>query len=234
MFQLKPMSRSALIAIRLFCLLWCTTLALFSYTNSYADEKNTTTNAAAKAPIKKAKTNPKKPLNWWQKRHKRADIYFPHNAHMSVMQKRGDLCMACHPFTGTPKTSIQQQQKLTHLSNEPLEAICHECHVVERSAPLDCKVCHTDISKIRPKDHGLNYNDFHGATAKRNEAKCRTCHIEMSFCTNCHFRHNNSQRIKHPLGYRDRHGLDARLDASACGRCHNASYCRNCHQGKGR
>ena len=185
-----------------------------------------------------SKATQEKSLNWWEKRHKRPDIYFPHNAHMSVMKQRGDLCMACHPFTGTPKTSIKEQQKLTNLANEPLEAICHECHMVERSAPLDCKVCHTDINKVRPKNHGINYNDFHGASARHNEAECRSCHIEMSFCTDCHFRHTNSKNgssySNHPLGYRDRHGLEARLDASSCGRCHNAAYCRDCHRGRGK
>jgi hypothetical protein len=170
--------------------------------------------------------------SWWEKRHQQTEFYFPHNAHLKIMQKRGDLCMACHPFTGTPKTTLKQQRQLTQLANEPLKAICHQCHLLERSAPLDCKICHKNINKIRPKDHGQNFIDFHGAEAKQNEAQCRSCHLEMSFCTNCHFQHNNNQHIKHPLGYRNQHGLDARLDATACGKCHNTHYCRDCHRGR--
>ena len=169
---------------------------------------------------------------WWEKRHERADIYFPHQAHMNIMEARGDVCMACHPFTGTPKTNINDQVILTALANEPLEAICHECHMVERSAPLACVICHTDIDKVRPVDHGYDYTNYHAAATQQNEAACRSCHIEMSFCTDCHFRRNSGNRVNHLLGYRDRHGLDARLDTASCGRCHNTAYCRDCHRGQ--
>ncbi len=197
-----------------------------------AESLKSAENKESKKPPVQSVTN----KSWWQKRHQRKDIYFPHNAHMAVMQQRGDLCMACHPFTGTPKASLSQQQQLTQLANEPLEAICHECHVVERSAPLDCKVCHNDINKVRPKDHGLilgkSYIQHHATAARQNESNCRRCHIQMSFCTDCHFRHNTTQGKKHHLGYRNQHGLDARLDAASCGRCHNTSYCRDCHRGR--
>ena len=36
---------------------------------------------------------------WWKIREKRTDIYYPHNAHMDVMEQEGDSCMLCHPYT---------------------------------------------------------------------------------------------------------------------------------------
>ena len=172
-----------------------------------------------------------KELKWWEKRRQRPDIVFPHNAHKEVLAARGDVCMACHPFSGIPPTDPEVLAKINTIANEPLEAICHECHVDDRSAPMACELCHPDTRKIRPADHGGNYAFFHGEAGRGDETACRQCHLALSYCTDCHLARDPAQRVLHPLGYRDRHGLEARLDAGTCSGCHTLSYCEDCHRG---
>jgi hypothetical protein len=171
---------------------------------------------------------------WWEKRHQRPDIYFPHNAHMDVMSQSKDVCMACHPFSANDITDLELLEKVQTIYNEPLEAICHSCHMQTRTAPLACEVCHTDPQTIRPPDHRGDYTWFHTEAARVDEEACRQCHIDLNFCTDCHFRRNPSQRMLHPLGYRDRHGVEARMNPSACAGCHQLGYCRDCHAGRSR
>jgi hypothetical protein len=169
---------------------------------------------------------------WWEERHQRPDIYFPHKAHMDVMSQSADACMACHPFSSNEITDLEQLESVQVIYNESLEAICHACHMEARSAPMACAVCHTDSKAIRPPDHKGDYTRFHTQAARADEASCRQCHIDLNFCTDCHFRRNPSQYEMHPLGYRDRHGIEARMSPSDCAGCHNPGYCRNCHAGR--
>ncbi|MCF6257004.1 MAG: hypothetical protein L3J98_11015 [Gammaproteobacteria bacterium] len=167
---------------------------------------------------------------WWEKRNKRPDLYYPHNVHMDVMEKEGDSCLLCHPFTANKITDLEQLKKLTVIANEPLEAICHECHVVKLTAPWRCELCHSSPDTIWPNDHNFNYLTHHGEDARQDEGKCRQCHIDISFCSDCHFRRDPIQRRVHTLGYRTAHGIDARMNTASCSRCHNAHYCSDCHR----
>ena len=177
------------------------------------------------------KTMPQeKEKTWWEQRNKRSDLYYPHNAHMEVMEKEGDSCLLCHPFTVNKVTDLEQLKKLTVIANEPLEAICHECHVVQLTAPWRCDLCHTNPNTIWPNDHNFDYLTHHGEDARLDEKKCRQCHIDISFCSDCHFRRDPLQRRVHPLGYRTTHGIEARVNAVSCSRCHNAHYCSDCHR----
>jgi hypothetical protein len=172
--------------------------------------------------------------SWWEKRHQRSDIYFPHNAHQQVMSESKDVCMACHPFNTNKVTDLKLLEDVQTIYNEPLEVICHSCHMATRTAPLACDVCHTDTQTIRPPDHKGDYTWFHTEAAKIDEKACRVCHIDLNFCTDCHFRRNASKQMLHPLGYRDRHGLDARINPSTCAGCHQYGYCSECHAGSAR
>ena len=172
--------------------------------------------------------------SWWEKRHERADLYFPHNAHLEAMQQGKDLCMACHPFNNNRITDLELLDSLQTIYNEPLEEICHSCHMQSRTAPLACEVCHTDPQTIRPADHKGDYTWFHTETARLDEQACRGCHIDLNFCTDCHFRRNPGKRMMHPLGYRDRHGLEARVNPTSCAGCHQFGYCGECHRGSAR
>ncbi len=171
-----------------------------------------------------------KEKTWWEQRNERLDLYYPHNAHMAVMEKEGDSCLLCHPFTANNITDLEQLKKLNVITNEPLEAICHECHVVKLSAPWRCDLCHHSSDDIWPDDHNFNYIAHHGEDARLDEGKCRQCHIDISFCSDCHFRRDPLQRRVHGLGYRTTHGLEARMNTMSCSRCHTVQYCRDCHR----
>ena len=180
-------------------------------------------------------SEPEKEKSWWQKRDKRTDIYYPHKVHFEVMEREGDSCLLCHPFNKNSVTNIKQYEKLNAIANESLEAICHECHVTQLSAPSNCELCHDDPKKIWPKDHNLDYISHHGEDARLDSARpeedqCGSCHIDLSFCSDCHFRRGKTKRREHSLGYRASHGIDARMSAASCSRCHNINYCSDCHR----
>ncbi|UZR30913.1 hypothetical protein [Methylococcus mesophilus] len=166
---------------------------------------------------------------WWEKREKRTDIRYPHNAHMEVMDEEGDSCMLCHSFAPNAMADESKLKPLTTISNEPLKAVCHDCHVTEQRGPWRCNLCHDDKTKIWPEDHRFGYIDHHGEAARRDEAACKECHLDLAFCTNCHFRRDTMGTGYHPLGYRTLHGLSVKVDTLDCGRCHNQVYCETCH-----
>jgi len=186
-------------------------------------------NLSSETKVKKNEQQEKK-LTWWELRNTREDIYYPHNIHDPIMKKEGDTCMLCHTFNKNKVTDLEQLKKLNVIANEPLEAICHDCHVAKLTAPWECDICHQDPRKIWPNDHNFNYIDHHGEDAGLDEGECSQCHIDNSFCSNCHFRRDPVQRRSHPLGFRASHGFDARMNAANCATCHNANYCSNCHK----
>lgn len=167
---------------------------------------------------------------WWEKRENQADIYYPHNAHLKVMEKMGDPCMICHPFSGNKVKDLKRVEKLNVIANEPLLAICHSCHVEELSAVSECGVCHRDKRKIWPPEHNYDYKNRHGEDARLDSAGCAKCHLSPSFCTDCHFRRDRYGRKEHSLGYRGSHGIDARISPGECGKCHNTWFCNDCHR----
>jgi hypothetical protein len=168
---------------------------------------------------------------WWEKREGRPDIYYPHNVHLEVMKEEGDSCMLCHSFEKTDIADPKRLAPLNAIANEPLKAVCHNCHVVEQRAPWRCDLCHDDRTKIWPDDHNFNYIQNHSEDGRRDEQACRECHLDLAFCTNCHFRRDVAgANSRHPLGYRTLHGIEARMSALSCGRCHNAQYCTECHE----
>ncbi len=170
---------------------------------------------------------------WWEKRRERSpELYFPHQAHESAMQESGITCLACHPFNATDEYETETAAELAGIANEPLEAICHSCHVEDRSAPAQCRLCHPQPESIWPRDHDFDYVRLHGLAAA-DEQQCRRCHLDLNYCVDCHFHRDPLAERVHGLGYRLSHGLEARLDAAGCGRCHNASYCFDCHRESG-
>lgn len=176
------------------------------------------------------KAGQKKEKSWWERREQRRDIYYPHKLHIEAMEKGSDPCLRCHPFNSNNVTDVKQLKTLNVIANEPLKAICHECHTVKLTAPWRCNLCHTDPAAIWPDDHNFDYLSHHAEDARLDDAKCRQCHIDLSFCSDCHFRRDPSQRRVHAMAYRNSHGIDARLQAANCSRCHTARYCSDCHR----
>ncbi len=168
--------------------------------------------------------------SWWQKRHDRPDIFYPHKIHFKAMQKEGDPCLLCHSFSANHIVQLDDLKSVTTISNEPMEAICHDCHLDKQTAPFKCDLCHTDKTSIWPADHDFDYINQHAVDSRLDDGECQTCHLDLAFCTDCHFRRNSTEYLRHQPGYLNAHGLDARLQSQSCARCHNASYCADCHR----
>ena len=168
--------------------------------------------------------------SWWEIRNNTKEHYFSHKAHMDVMLKSGDPCMSCHPFGKNREKDPKKLRELTDILNEPKEAICHSCHVDERTAPAECTLCHVDMTNIRPPDHGHDYLQYHTHDANTNAENCSTCHVNPSFCTDCHFKRNRLGRQYHHSWYIGNHGIDARIGSGNCGKCHNGRFCADCHR----
>jgi hypothetical protein len=209
-------------------------IMLLTFSVAYAEAGNGNSNDAEvpdseliRKKIEKSKEDKEK--KWWENREKRTDIYYPHNAHMEVMDEEGDTCMLCHPYTKNEIKNIPTLKAVTVIANEALKPICHSCHVDEMRGPWRCDLCHDDKEKIWPIDHRSDYINHHAEIAKQNREWCTECHLDMNFCTDCHLRRDTSGTGYHPLGYRTLHGLEARFDPARCGRCHNELYCSDCH-----
>ncbi len=171
-----------------------------------------------------------KEKTWWEKREQRSDIYYPHNAHREVMEQGGDPCLLCHPFSKNEVIDTESLKTLNTIANEPLAAICHECHMTRQSASWRCDLCHSDPATAWPDSHDFDYRQHHGEDARLDEGECRICHIDLNFCADCHFRRDSSRHQGHALGYRTLHGIEARMNPGDCGRCHNPRYCADCHR----
>ncbi len=175
-------------------------------------------------------TTVKKEKTWWEKRKDiKPDIYYSHEKHMKIMKQNGDSCMLCHSFMKNDINDPDLLKSTTRIANEPLKEICHECHVVNIRAPSRCDVCHVNIASITPANHNYNYKLNHAEDSLFNSSECKACHIDLSFCTDCHFRRDTGQRKVHDIGYLNSHGIDSRIDPAACAGCHNVSYCHDCH-----
>jgi len=171
-----------------------------------------------------------KDKSWWSKRQHSSDIFYPHKPHMDIMKSNGDACMLCHPFSKNNVHDEKFLKPLNDINNEPLEAICHDCHVDKMNAPSECNLCHTKPSAIWPQNHNYDYKNNHAEDSRADQSSCDECHKQLSFCTDCHFKRTLTGSKVHKLGYRTMHGLDARIAPADCGNCHQADYCSDCHR----
>ncbi len=169
----------------------------------------------------------KKP--WYERRRQETpSLHYPHELHKPALEEAGLGCLSCHAFSALDEKSPASARRLALIANEPLKSICHACHVVDRSAPARCTLCHAEPERIWPEDHNFQYLKLHGPDARRDESACRECHLGLDECVQCHFRRGSGSE-QHAPGYRYGHGIEARLAPADCGRCHNPSYCTDCH-----
>lgn len=173
-----------------------------------------------------------KKKTWWENRKSQIDLYYPHNVHNDVMTEKGDSCFLCHSFNKNTVTNKNDLSALNEINNEPLLAICHSCHVEEKSAPSECSVCHSDKKSIWPEDHNFDYLKHHGIDAEINGQSCEGCHLDLNYCTDCHFNRQSRINNNHPLGYLGRHGIEARNNTTECASCHLPNYCTDCHRSR--
>lgn len=169
--------------------------------------------------------------SWWQNRTLKDDLYYPHKVHNEVMTRSGDSCFLCHSFSKNTVTNKNQLKALNQIANEPLLAICHSCHVDQRTASSDCNICHSDKTSIWPEDHNFDYLKHHRLDAENNSQSCQSCHLDLNFCTDCHFNHNTPGN-NHPPGYIGRHGVDVMRNTGECASCHLPDFCSDCHRGR--
>jgi len=238
--------------IIIFIITFCfATFQTVASNETVSSNKTMTSNKVIEQPLAKAsssqaiheKGNIKSSLfattTWWKKRNKQQDIFYPHKAHYQVMDKMQDSCMLCHSFNGNNVNGAKMHdtkklKAFTAIVNEPMKAVCHSCHVEEKTAPATCSLCHTEKTDIWPADHNINYLQSHGIDAKHNEQACDSCHLSKQFCSDCHFRRQPRGGIFHPLGFLGRHGSEVQFNPSECGTCHNQQYCTDCHRRKSR
>jgi hypothetical protein len=191
-------------------------------------ENGAPSEAPSEAQVKKADV--KKENSWWHKRQQRSDIFYPHKPHMDIMKNNGDACMLCHPFSKNNVHDENTLEQLRQINNEPLKAICHDCHVEKMDAPSECRLCHPEPSSIWPQNHNYDYKTSHKEDVLADQDGCSECHKSLSFCADCHFKRASTGSKVHRLGYITLHGLDARIAPADCGSCHQANYCSDCHR----
>jgi len=122
------------------------------------------------------KVDIEKEKSWWQLRQNRSDIFYPHKLHMDIMKSDGDACMLCHPFSSNTVHDEELLKPLAQINNEPLEAICHDCHVEKMNGPSECKLCHPDPATVWPQNHNFDYKNNHTQDAQADQDSCNECH----------------------------------------------------------
>lgn len=200
--------------------------------SNISDARNydNTENQIRENEISLEKITSKENKKWWERRDSQIDIYYPHNIHNDVMTEKGDSCFLCHSFSENLETNRDRLSAINEISNEPLLAICHSCHVDEQSAPSECNICHSDKKSIWPEDHNFDYIKHHGVDADNNGKSCEGCHLDLNYCTDCHFNRQSGMNNNHPLGFLGRHGIEVRNNSAECASCHLPNYCSDCHR----
>ncbi len=163
---------------------------------------------------------------------KKEKMPFPHKAHFEVIQKRENICLACHPFLAIDIEDKKLDKELNDIMKKPGKEICHSCHMLEKTASSQCVLCHRNMNKILPESHAFDYIEKHVFDAKINSKSCDECHTSPSFCTNCHFKRNGIKNRTHKGWYLNSHGIEARIKPHMCDQCHKKFFCTNCHKGK--
>jgi len=152
----------------------------------------------------------------------RSTDYIPHFSHKKHVSDENVECTTCH--TGIMDS---EQPVVTHL---PTMQTCFTCHASKiKEVPQDCYTCHTPDQKLTPKSHTVAWKKTHGMPANAGREECSTCHVNESFCQNCHFGDNVTQQ-SHPMNWEYSHGVEAKQQSSNCSTCHeNKQFCVECH-----
>jgi len=144
-------------------------------------------------------------------------IVFSHKEHLA----RDIDCDNCHK-------GVKGMDRLTSV-NMPVMETCSSCHD-ERTAPMDCFLCHINPEEIMRAAHPVGWRHSHKYEASRNDESCRTCHPNTDYCQDCH-EGDNLRQTSHDLNYKFTHTLDAKGKEKDCMVCHtNQSFCNDCHQ----
>lgn len=192
-------------------------------------------------------------------------------------RKVTNACEACHtdfvnflPADHKESNFLRNHKEMTRLG--ALDASCQTCHT-----ETFCQQCHqgAGLKGFAKKDltteprgktsvrdgkdqmvlqnvHELNYRFTHGIDAKARQSDCASCHVQETFCAECHQAGGNITQLKFKpashavpgyttLGFGTGGGLhaeEARRDLESCMSCHNVEgadpTCMTCHTETGR
>jgi hypothetical protein len=172
------------------------------------------------------------------------DLHFDHRNH--VRDARGALisCRDCHEGAVGSKLRTDQVP--------PSVRDCVGCHddperVPDQMRMRMCETCHANriqgIGSLaprdhlpgteRPVDHTIAFRFDHAEQARRDAARCGTCHTQLSgsvvdTCDECH---QVMRPHDHTVTWRELdHGGFALSDSERCATCHVVDYCSDCHR----
>ena len=150
-------------------------------------------------------------------------------------------CSSCH--FGVSGSKVPSGQSWTHGTTPhnqlaSSEAVCNQCHTLERSygnGPATCHDCHAQQTHVLGKPWlDPKSSQFHGTST----LVCSTCHDLNTKCSSCHFGVSGS---KVPSGQSWTHGTTPHNQLASseavCNQCHTLerSYgngpatCHDCH-----
>ncbi len=156
---------------------------------------------------------------------------FDHTQHAKAFEKAKVSCVDCHPVGAFSKPETARVVPEGPLSGP--RSSCHGCHLQElegapRKAKGTCLSCHADRMALIPADHGLDWVDVHGDSARSRGASCSDCH-DTNTCVACHEGRGALSAKPHGPGWGAFHGVEARLDPRSCASCHTGDSCVTCH-----
>jgi hypothetical protein len=181
-----------------------------------------------------------------------ADVVQAEEAGAYVLPKMMD-CMNCHQgkaVSNECSTCHLREENLLPASHVPTFKHNHSdlarAQVKDISADMTCTTCHTqnfcqdchEGDNLDRLTHPLNYEMTHALEAQSRERECAVCHMERSFCFECH-RERGIMPHNHKAGWANnipnnggRHSIEALNDMESCIACHeqNAEQtCQPCH-----
>ncbi|MDI6901130.1 MAG: cytochrome c3 family protein [Anaerosomatales bacterium] len=117
------------------------------------------------------------------------------------------------------------------------------CHGLEAGyrAPGECSACHPADFELKPENHLVagfytpgGDSSGHWQLKEEEPDYCRICHLEQTFCTDCH-----GVEMPHPAGFTDDHGAVGTERPEVCANCHargaertdptSTEFCNACH-----
>ncbi|MHB0938201.1 MAG: NapC/NirT family cytochrome c [Armatimonadota bacterium] len=145
----------------------------------------------------------------------------------------GSSCEKCHTAPDETLTVFGGDFKhAPHTEKGRLDcARCHRANNPEDAGhgkltltQSDCRSCHAG-RKSSP--HPANWQQGHGASAKKGDRTCASCHAKNE-CNTCH----GGVAMPHAASWSKAHGASAKKNEDSCRRCHQQNECASCHETK--
>ena len=155
-------------------------------------------------------------------------MIFSHKKH----EVKNSDCNVCHGDIANKGKMTEQTDKYMPTSGECIE--CHQEKIENFVLNNSCETCHTKdsfSSTLKPNDHNLSWNRYHGGHALVNSdglhgTDCLTCHTKID-CEDCHL---SEAPVNHSIFWKTRgHGFNAAIDQDNCLICHKQEACISCH-----